>query len=446
MADAALQPNTACTIRVTGPYATDADAALVQSQGTLYQKTDGNIRATPAFTPLIMNGLVAAFDATVPASLLKTGGSAAGIGEAVATINCAIGSAYQLTQATASAQWTRASGAIIPPASPAGYALNNLSINTRACTIMIVTSARTDITQNMANRTPVLPDGGIFGVLASLSVDKFYAPEGRYGGVWTEDAVNVNIYCFDTAATTAHNSMGNVTTGANTAGTVVLSRLLATGGGSFAFYAPVKSVLIFNRVLTDAEVARIRTYLTIVSYPMVLCAVGDSITQGVGATAANCWTTLTRNALSCHLINCGNSGDTLVARKGAESGLLNGTYVAGKSNVMILAMGTNDLAANASAATLEANFTTYINARHAAHSDWQILPATILPRTAGFTGGADAASFETQRGLFNAWVRANFTHIADYGDLPVALADGIHPNVAGHAVIAACVTAAINAL
>ncbi len=115
----------------------------------------------------------------------------------------------------------------------------------------------------------------------------------------------------------------------------------------------------------------------------------------------------------------------------------------GSGNVVAVAdTGTNDLANNDSVATLQSRITTYASSCTTAGA--VIYGCTILPRTAGFSGGQDAAGFESSRLSYNSWLLANYASLGmagviDFGSMAsmsntldtVYYQDQIHPTKYG---------------
>ncbi|MCF7551488.1 GDSL-type esterase/lipase family protein [Pseudonocardia sp. WMMC193] len=183
--------------------------------------------------------------------------------------------------------------------------------------------------------------------------------------------------------------------------------------------------------------------------------VGDSITDGVGATAGTRWSDALAErltgALTMPVLNAGISANQLVAGvSGPPPAQRYATDVAdvpGATDV-VLHIGTNDLAAGRSAAEVTAGLAGYADrARADGH---RVFLTTITPSDAGAHGLATA-----QRDAVNRWVRTEgaahadgvfdfAAAVADPSD-PTRLAaaydsgDGLHLSPAGYRALAGAV-------
>lgn len=401
--------------------------------------------------PVSFPNLIAAYDFARSVKLLKTDGTTALEGDAVSRINDADGGPYYLEQTTAASQWLRSGQTIVKPATPGGFVANSIPINYRRGTIVVITTQRNSVFSSYDSCSPYLSSDTAGGLLLEGACDKIYGPD-RYGNAWYDDAVNIKAVTYGTSSTVCYNNHGAVTLAANNAVSDTLTWLFRwENSATFTFNLPTRAIYIYDRQLTAAEIQNIRDYHAIQTNDTVIQGVGDSIVQGVGATTPLlCWAQLVRDNLGFSLVNSGVASTTVATRIAYSSTGQSNLYETGKRNVMVFAMGTNDLAALGSTATLQSNIQAYCAARKLAHPDWKIIVATILPRTASFSGGADATTFAADRTTVNTWIRANYASfadgLADYADLSITLSDGIHPNDAGHATIAATVQTAINAL
>lgn len=119
-------------------------------------------------------------------------------------------------------------------------------------------------------------------------------------------------------------------------------------------------------------------------------------------------------------------------------------------NVLVMAAGTNDLATlgHTGAVTL-ADYYAFADLAKAA--GWRIVVCTIINRNLG-------APFSVQQPVFNAalraeWAARGYSALADFQAIPELVnplnltyySDGIHPTIAGHAVMAPVARAAIQA-
>jgi hypothetical protein len=155
-----------------------------------------------------------------------------------------------------------------------------------------------------------------------------------------------------------------------------LSRLFITGDAEFA----------------DLEIRELR------SHNVVL--VGDSI------TAAPAYPAIFRRRLDPYAYTIaarGVGGDRIAdVTARVASGITTAHIQRASSNVVVLWIGTNTLAENVSAATALSQLTTLISTIKTGAAWTQVICVTTLKRGGGFSGGATAASFETNRVAYNA--------------------------------------------
>lgn len=233
------------------------------------------------------------------------------------------------------------------------------------------------------------------------------------------------------------------------------------GAGGFGWHQERVALYFYNRVLSDAEVAGIEKWHGVDTPTGALHVIGDSFVDGTGATAAqNAYCRILESATGVPLCAHGGSGMTFAAMNSARLATsITSSVSAGLNPVVVLDLGKNTLAAGTTDASMRTTYTTFCNAITATGAD--LICVSIPPRTAGFSGGADSASYESNRLSFNAWLRTQegtlFEKLADCGgdprvgdvaDLSGAnySGDGIHLSNAGHAIWAEIVLAAYNAL
>lgn len=196
-----------------------------------------------------------------------------------------------------------------------------------------------------------------------------------------------------------------------------------------------------NFVALDGITFPADTFLTVV-------ALGDSITNGFGAT--NAWPTQLDTQLGprANVVKKGVNGDTLTqveARRAADVNPWTPTYA-------ILQAGVNDVMADATLATIQTRFTTTVSALAAAGIS--PIVCTLLPwkNYASYTPAREGV-----RQAVNAWLRSTAWRVVDVektmGDgasVPALKAaydsgDGLHPNDNGTAALAAAVFAQVFA-
>jgi lysophospholipase L1-like esterase len=151
-----------------------------------------------------------------------------------------------------------------------------------------------------------------------------------------------------------------------------------------------------------------------IAFPYINTSVailGDSIGWGFGINGNNGYIQQALTAAKIPWINLAVSGDTLAAFISTAGHLLRGPYM-GLASHAIFQYGTNDVAAGASAATIQAGITTLIN--YCLLRNIKPIPCTIPPKSASSDAWATAvnqsipnAGQETIRTTVNDWIRAN---------------------------------------
>ena len=227
------------------------------------------------------------------------------------------------------------------------------------------------------------------------------------------------------------------------------------------------ALIFYPSVLTSADVASVRRSLFLahniapqIRDRIVFC--GDSISFGF-VTANNIgWAQSIQPLLNNNWVYC-NMGvpSQLQSFELTNVSDYTGFVLTGAKNVVVVFSGTNDIAANATAATVQTSTQSLCTALRSGGFN-KIVVATMLPRAGGFSGGQTAGAFETARQTYNSWVRANWASFADalcdfgsdstimgqaatasnltyYGDL-------IHPTTLGHSILAFWARNAINSL
>jgi lysophospholipase L1-like esterase len=200
----------------------------------------------------------------------------------------------------------------------------------------------------------------------------------------------------------------------------------------------IKDVIFYDREVTDSELqTTLWTYAQsrgaeAVTAKQVIC-VGDSITQGYGATLRNSWPNLLAASISNTVRVCARSGRTLTQLETDRAASL--TPLIASGDVCVVFGGTNDLA-SADAATTEARLNTLCTGLRG--SGAKVVVVKSLPRS-----GRDIAGL-------NTLIDANWTTYADelvdpYADArmnPVTSTyyfetppSSVHPNDAGYAVL-----------
>ncbi|GAA5126113.1 GDSL-type esterase/lipase family protein [Pseudonocardia adelaidensis] len=209
-------------------------------------------------------------------------------------------------------------------------------------------------------------------------------------------------------------------------------------------------------VLTGIDVHAPRPVNTVV-------AVGDSITDGMGAMAGESWPDVLGSRLvaaggaaTMAVLGAGISGNRLLADGGPQQGDVplarfdRDVAAAGGATDVVLSIGTNDIAARRSAADITAGLQQFAERARAAGK--RVFLTTVTPSETGAHG--TPAAVATRQEL-NTWVReqgpayadgvfdfaAAVADPADPGRLAPAFdaGDGLHLSAAGYRALAAVV-------
>lgn len=378
---------------------------------------------------------------------------------AISQWNDITGGGNHLTQSNAAKRWTVGNGGAIPSASPIGYMLTApIAINYQSATIIFAYPSVGSRTNAFATEALLFALGGAGG--GGGIVVNYSALSGAGSGFIPSDDSNVvALICGPSGRTTYLNSIErSFTDTALTAGPTTYDRIFSRhSDGLFPTTRSFAAVLIYNRVLTAAEVGSIMSALTMPPLrDQTMIIVGDSISRGFGATtSADSWAYKVPRALGYSTINAGNDGRKAAAAAAGGSAEALRNYTAGRANDVVLMMGTNDLsAATGAGSTLQTNLQSiagFYRSLGTNKAPVRVFVATVLPRTNFFSGGQNSAGFEADRNAVNTWIRANWptfadglidignpsTLIGDVANIGIYMpADGTHPNNAGHSIIA----------
>ncbi|HLU57261.1 MAG TPA: GDSL-type esterase/lipase family protein [Pseudonocardia sp.] len=228
----------------------------------------------------------------------------------------------------------------------------------------------------------------------------------------------------------------------------------ATFGGAGDFTAPLASSVVLTGV--DVQVPR----------PVnALVAVGDSITDGMGAAPGESWPDVLGARLrdeggttTMAVLGAGISGNRLLADDGPQHGDVplarfgRDVAAAGGATDVVLHIGTNDIAAGRTAADIIAGLQRF--AEHARAAGKRVFLTTVTPSAAGPHGTPEAIA---ERRAVNAWVLEHGPGYADgIFDFAAAVADpadpdrlapafdagdGLHLSAAGYRALAEAVDA-----
>lgn len=147
------------------------------------------------------------------------------------------------------------------------------------------------------------------------------------------------------------------------------------------------------------------------------------VCDGNSITGGQVWTTQTYPmqlsalapiASQLNALNLGVSGQTIRQMNGLDGGSssdVDGAYVAGKKNILVVLGGTNDIdphVAGLSGAKSAQNLADYVTARLAAHPGWYVMMMTCPPFIYDGWDTATSAIYNAQVDAFNASIRANY--------------------------------------
>jgi lysophospholipase L1-like esterase len=183
-------------------------------------------------------------------------------------------------------------------------------------------------------------------------------------------------------------------------------------------------------VLTGIEVHAPRPVNSVV-------AVGDSITDGMGAAPGESWPDVlgarlvdAGGATSMAVLGAGISGNRLLADSGPQQGDVplarfdRDVTAAGGATDVVLHIGTNDIAAGRGVADIAAGLQRFAERARAAGK--RVFLTTVTPSEAGAHGTPVAVAARQE---LNAWVREHGAAYADgVFDFAAAVADPSHPS------------------
>lgn len=331
------------------------------------------------------------------------------------------------------------------------------SINRRGSTILILYERRVTDTQPIVN-------------LAS-AVDDFSTGEGHLlNGYQRPAAQSISLQIESPGAhpLTGYAAVG-ISGGVSATRLCVNDRVAADRGAMSAGTFLALGIGTFPGLLSGGDLAGVWLYTREMTAPQLRVACrgvmalglvtqpprakniifsGNSITRGVNSSYR-----------SFADVACGTAGislydyedwgtdgattDLLVTR---DTTLAPTLYRPGLQNTVVLWELTNSLASNVSAVATLASHAAWVAVWRNAGFTKVVFP-NVIARTAGFTGGQDAAGFAIARTTVNAALAANLGAI--YGDTLVDVsaiapgADNIHPDQAGHTSIGGLVGAAL---
>jgi hypothetical protein len=188
-------------------------------------------------------------------------------------------------------------------------------------------------------------------------------------------------------------------------------------------YNTQAAVLIFDRAITADEyqglVALLHAEFEVPPQTrgIIVCD-GDSIVEGSFGTYLQSWPRRMESLLQrpAVIYNVANGGGTFSTQTSFITSRWNGLYNdANPFNKLVISVGTNDLAADHTAATVYADLQTYLTTVRTAGWAGEIYGATIMPR-----GGFVTGNREANRLAYNALLRANWAALGLTGIIDIA--------------------------
>lgn len=166
---------------------------------------------------------------------------------------------------------------------------------------------------------------------------------------------------------------------------------------------------------------------------VTVVAFGDSLTAGVGTTGDNDYVSLLSNRTGVAIINAGRPGDTTATALAR----LDGAVLSRDADIVIVLLGGNDLLQSVPVQQRISNITTIVQRIRAAGA------AVILVGLGNgsldpFEGALPGIASQTSSTLVPAVLEGIF-------GVPSLMADLIHPNNAGHAIMADRIEPALRA-
>ena len=227
----------------------------------------------------------------------------------------------------------------------------------------------------------------------------------------------------DTAGTVTAQQNNLLTTGAGTATSSAATGILV-GGTTLVGYPgryDAAAYVVWDSALSSAnqQNAMQSIYQTVGIAPQIndnVFAIGDSITCCTTAASGQLnqlYTGLLPGKLNhpINIYNVGLAGELLTTMLSNLSSYTTLGVITGATNIMTLFGGSNDLAANASGATVYANLQT--GCATIKSGGYKCVVVSPLPRNSGFSGGANATTFETNRQIVITSLKANWPTFAD---------------------------------
>lgn len=186
---------------------------------------------------------------------------------------------------------------------------------------------------------------------------------------------------------------------------------------------------------------------------------GDSLTFGIGSTGGNDYPAQCAALLGSSytkVLNAGVNGQQSTAAYADVGTQIDPQYDPARRSIVVLWIGSNDVATGTAAATTQANIQNYCQWRQ--NVGFKVVIVTLLPRTEFNGNPTKTAAWSAM----NTWLRANYTSwanaiadvqadsrigdIGDENDTTYFDADKVHLNNTGYGVVAGIVRDVILSL
>ena len=319
---------------------------------------------------------------------------------------------------------------------------------------------------NVLSSTPLCC--GIYGAWAGTTATQEIDP-----------AVGPNLFTYildsqnDSICIGANCGVSYYSRGGNNPASRVGPLLLGGNNQSGQMTGSMYRVIFYNRALSAAEVAQNDAaidawikfrgvtrgkYAPPISANNLIC-VGDSITLGRGATPA-CGSMLSGLSDTFQIYNMGMSGESLANMVTAAPKFATGINPAGKSNIVWIFAGTNDMCGGSTFLTAAQTFQKMVAfSRYMRAQGGKVMVIPMLSRG----GTSQNTTCDALHDQYNALLSQNWPSFADsfvygvlndpnltadgaYANATYFQSDGIHPTVAGQQLIAGYTQAEINNL
>ena len=254
-------------------------------------------------------------------------------------------------------------------------------------------------------------------------------------------------------------TLGALTTASLTGGLLGHSAVDYTTGEFMAFFGVAVRAALTVVADENGVVAAAKSRFSLPSYTDQITCYGDSLLAGQTVNAASQatieggWPLLLSATLSrrVHIANLGKPGSVYSGLVSVNA--YNATRFTGKQ-IVVNNIGSNDFAGNSTAATMQTNITTWVNARKTnGYAGQNICICTVIPR------GSFTTAQNAEVATYNQWLRDNaaslgitvldiatLSALSDPNDATYFTPDKIHLRKAGYAAIEAYVRPIINGL